>query len=288
MSFIYISLVVLGITTVAFLAKLSAKNNVSSFDFTFVMFAAAGVMGYFFAKLNNVDSADYTVELCCVSVIAGTGGAAAVFIFNSAVRIGHFGYSNAIYRSSFLMPVILSVIFFKSTLNFTTIAGILSILISIFLVSWSYDAFTKVKGKSNIRWFLMIICAFVSSGLPRIGQLLISHNKLNSFAYLFASYAAGFILLIILFLFRQKHLNALALLYGSIAAFASFVGVYCTIEALKLLPAAVVFPVTLSTPIMLGMLISLFYRERIRPAGWAGVALGIVGILILSLQAYMK
>jgi len=288
MGFIYISLVVLGITTVAYLAKLSAKNNVSSFDFTFVMFAVAGVLGYFFAKLNNVDTADYTAQLICVSVIAGIGGATAVFIFNNAVRIGHFGFSNAIYRSSFLMPVILSVMAFGSTLNIITIAGILFILTSIFLVSWSNDAFAGVRGNSNIRWFLMIICAFVSSGLPRIGQLLISHNRLNSSAYLFASYAAGFILLLIFFLFRRKGVKTRSLLYGSLAALASFVGVYCTIEALKLLSAAVVFPVTLSAPIMLGMLISFIYRERIRLAGWIGVSLGICGILILSFQAYMK
>jgi len=288
MGFIYISLVVLGITTVAYLAKLSAENNVSSFDFTFVLFAAANILGYFFAKLNNVDTADYTAQLMFVSVIAGIGGATAVFIFNHAVRIGHFGYSNAIYRSSFLMPVIVSVIVFGSTMNITTVAGILSILISIFLISWSNDAFAKVPGNGNIRWFLMIICAFVLSGLPRIGQLLISHNRLNSAAYLFVSYAAGFILLLIFLLFRRKRMKTRSLFYGSIAAFASFVGVYCTIEALKLLSAAVVFSVTLSTPIILGMLISFIYRERIRPAGWVGLSLGVCGILILSLQAYMK
>jgi len=94
--------------------------------------------------------------------------------------------------------------------------------------------------------------------------------------------------MLIFFLFRRKPLKTLSLLYGTLAAFASFVGVYCTIEALKLLSAAIVFPVTLSGPIILGMLISFFYREKIRLAGWIGVFLGICGILILSFQAYTK
>ncbi|MDD5170172.1 MAG: DMT family transporter [Syntrophales bacterium] len=288
MGFIYISLVAIGITAVAYLAKLSAKNDVSSFDFTFVMFAAATVMGFFFAELNNVEAAQYSMELCFIALMAGIGGAAAVFTFNTAVRIGHFGYSNAIYRSSFLIPVVFSVIVFRTTPDITTIAGILLIMTSIFLVSWSNDAFVKVKVNSNIRWFLLIMCAFLLSGLPRIGQLLISHDRLNSFAYLFASYTGGFILLVIVFLFRVKRLKIKALIYGSLAAFASFVGVYCTLEALKLLPAAIVFPITLSAPIMLGMLISFLYKERIRSLGWIGVGLGIFGILILSFQAYMK
>jgi len=288
MSFIYITLVVLGITTVAYLAKLSAQKGVSSFDFTFVMFAAASILGYFLAELNNIETAYYTVELCFLSVIAGIGGVLAVFIFNNAVRIGHFGYSNAIYRSSFLIPVITGVIVFRSALNIISIAGILFILISIFLVSWSNDAFSKVKGDSNILWFFMIACAFALSGLPRIGQLLISHSRLNSFAYLFVSYTSGFILFLIFFLVRWKRLNILALFYGSLAAFASFVGIYCTLEALKLVPAAVVFPITLSAPIMLGMLISFICKERIKLTGWIGISIGICGIIMLSLQTFVK
>jgi drug/metabolite transporter (DMT)-like permease len=82
--------------------------------------------------------------------------------------------------------------------------------------------------------------------------------------------------------------KTLSLLYGSLAAFGSFVGVYCAIEALKLLSAAVVFPLTLSGPIIFGMLISFIYREKIRLAGWTGVFLGICGIMILSVQTYTK
>lgn len=288
MSFIYILLVVIGITSVAYLAKLSAKDGVSSFDLTFVMFAAASVLGYLFAELNHVETASYTFELCSVSAIAGIGGATAVFVFNNSVRMGHFGYSNAIYRSSFLIPVIFSVIFFRATLNVITIAGILFILTSIVLVSWSNDAFAGDRKHSNMPWFFMIIGAFALSGLPRIGQLLISHQKLNSFAYLFMSYAVGFILLLIFFLARKKPVKSRALLYGILAAFASYVGVYCTLEALKLMPAAAVFPITLSAPIMLGMFISFVYREKIRLAGWIGVLIGICGITMLSLQTYTK
>lgn len=286
MGFLYICCVVLGITTVAYLSKLSARHNVPSFDFTLVLFTVASVFGYFFTKFTDVPSASYTSKLWIISTVAGIGGATAVFIFNRAVKTGHFGYSNAIYRSSFLIPVILSVVVFNAKLNVPIVTGILSILTSIFLVSWSDNAFNRVSG--NIRWFLLIVSAFLMSGFPRIGQLLISHNKLNSSAYLFASYTASTVLLLIFYMFRSKRVHILALLYGSIAAFASFAGVYFTIEALHNLPASIVFPVTLSAPIILCMFISIFHKERIRPAGWTGVLLGITGILILSLQAYKK
>lgn len=286
MGFLYITIVVVGITSVAYLAKLSAKKGVSSFDFTFVMFSTACILGYFFAAGNDVAITSFSSELCLISALAGIGGAMAVFVFNHAVRIGHFGFTNAIYRSSFMIPVILSIVLFGSKLTLASGTGILAILISIFMISWSNEAFSK--GGHNLPWFFLSLCAFALSGLPRIGQLLISHNRLSSFAYLLTSYACGFILLLFIFLVRRRRIKIAAPLYGSPAALASYAGVYFTIEALKLLPASIVFPVTLSAPIMLGMFISFLYRERTGLTGWIGIAVGICGILILSFHTYAK
>jgi drug/metabolite transporter (DMT)-like permease len=288
MGFIYVAITVLCITAVAYLAKLAARRNVPAFDFVFVMFAVAVVMGFFWTKLNHVGAYCYTDVLLRVSVWAGIGGAAAVFIFNMAVRIGHFGYSNAIYRSSFLIPVVVSVQSFGAKPDIITITGILLVLTSIITVSWSDNAFPAAGGKGNLKWFFMIVCAFLASGLPRTAQLIVSQERLNSSAYLLASYSVGFAMLLICLLLRRKHLCWLSLLHGSIAAIASFAGVYFTIAALKLLPAFVVFPVTLSTPIILGMLISLVYGEKIRPVGLAGIVVGICGIVMLSFHTYMK
>ncbi len=290
MGYGYIAVVVIGITTVAWLAKLSARNGVSSFELSFTMFGLAAVFGYPFAMRHHVPASAYSARLWWIAIMAGIGGATAVFIFNRAVRIGHFGFSNAIYRSSFVMPVVFSVLFFGAQLNLLTIAGILAILTAIFLVSWSNEVFAKTadSGNGGMLWFVLILCAFSLSGLPRIGQLLIHRNDLNPSAYLFASYAAGFLTMAIPFAFRGWRIRPLAWLYGGIAAVASFAGVYSTLAALKVLPAFVVFPVTLSAPILLGMFVSLFYRERIRPLGWIGIFLGIGGILTLSLQTYLK
>ena len=285
MGFLYMMLIVAAITAFAYNAKLAAGRGVSSFDLTFVMFGAATVLGCFLARWNGVGSTHYTPELFSISAMAGLAGMTAVFVFNNAVRIGHFGFSNGIYRLSFLIPVVFSIVFFKAVLNVTTAAGIVLILVSIILVSWSNDSFS---GKQNLKWFLLIVCAFALSGLPRIGQVLVSRLSLNSFAYLLLSYAVGFTALLIVFLFRIRRITPPAFLFGMIAAFVSYLGVYCTLEALKLLPAAIVFPVTLSAPIMLGMLISLMYRERVTPAGWIGIIAGTCGILILSLQIYAK
>ncbi len=104
MGAIYLILVVLAITSVALMGKISARRGVPAFDLTCVIFMVATVFGFFFAWSMGTRLAHYTPRLIVISALAGAGGAAAVFVFNLAIRMGHFGFSNAIYRSSFVIP----------------------------------------------------------------------------------------------------------------------------------------------------------------------------------------
>ncbi len=282
MGFLHVTAVVFAILTVAMMGKLAGRKGIPSLDLTAVIFVLATLFGYLFTLLFKVPVSAYTPSVFLYAVPAGFGGGLAVLTFNHAIRMGHFGFSNAIYRSSFLVPVVVGILFFGAVLKLTTSAGILLILGAIFLMSWSNDAFSKGKG-SEWKWFVIIMAAFLLSGLPRVGQLLTSTYKQSFFAYLFLSYAAGAFLLLPFYL-KQKKFDTRALLYGSIASIASYIGVYCTLSALKTLSPAVVYPITLSAPIILGMGISsLFFKEKIRGSGWLGVFAGITGITILAL-----
>lgn len=282
MGFLYIVAVVLAILTVAMMGKLSGRKGVPSLDLTFVIFCVASVLGALMTYITRIPSEKYVPLLFPVAFIAGMGGSLAVFTFNQAIRLGHFGFSNAIYRSSFLMPILFALLFFGAALKLSTGAGILLILVAVFLMSWSNDAFAK-GASSQWKWFLIIFLSFLLSGLPRIGQLMTSKWGMDFYAYLFLSYLGG-VLVLLPFYWKKVGFDKRAWGYGSVAAVASYIGVYCTLSALKLLPASVVYPITLSGPIILGMLISgIFFKERIRWAGWIGVLAGISGISILTI-----
>jgi drug/metabolite transporter (DMT)-like permease len=284
MGFLYILLVVLGITTVALMAKLSAIKKVPALDLSLVIFIVSTIFSAVLAatKLHGFPGALFTSTVIIVAGLAGAGGAIAVFAFNHAVRLGHFGFSNAIYRSSFLIPVVAAVIFFDAAIKITTITGILLILLGIFLMSWSADSFGK-GNQAEFRWFLIIMLGFLLSGMPRLGQLLASSWNQNYFIYLLISYASGVLALCVPAL-SMKKVNLPAFVYGSIAGLASYVAVYCTLKSLEVLKATVVFPITLSGPIILGVLLSLIiFREKIKVWGWAGIVSGITGIIVLAI-----
>jgi drug/metabolite transporter (DMT)-like permease len=223
-----------------------------------------------------------TGKAVLISCIAGFGGGFAVLAFNAAVREGHFGFSNAIYRSSFLVPVVYSVCFLNAKLKATTVLGIALVLSGIFLISQSSSSFEKGR-KGEWRWFLLIIAAFLLSGAPRVGQTLTSLLKIDYVVYLFLSYLSGSLTLLV-FVFARRSFETAALAWGTGSAIASYAGVFCTLKALEELSPPVVFPISLSAPILLGVLLSLaLFKEKIRAGGWSGIALGIAGISILAI-----
>jgi uncharacterized membrane protein len=284
MGFLFIFLVVIGITTVAVMAKLSAMNAVPALDISIVIFVIGTIVSALLVavKLPVFPPALFAPTFVSVAVIAGAGGAMAVFAFNHAIRIGHFGFSNAIYRSSFLVPVVVDVVFFGAALKVTTIIGMMLVLLGIFLMSWSEDSFKKGK-QTAFRWFLIMMLAFLLSGMPRLGQLLTSNWNQNYFLYLLVYYATGAAILLVPVL-RMKKFNPRALIYGSVAGLASYTALFFTLKSLELLKAPVVFPITLSAPIITCVLLSLaMFRETIKPWGWSGIVSGIGGIVILAI-----
>jgi drug/metabolite transporter (DMT)-like permease len=280
MGFGYLSIVVIAITATAVIAKLATLRKICPLNLAFSLFSVSTVLGLVIVWPRM--PIQITGKALLISCLAGLGGGFAVLAFNAAVRAGHFGFSNAIYRSSFLVPVVYSVLFLNAKLKSTTILGIALIFVGIFLISQSTASFEKGK-KAEFRWFLLIMGAFLLSGAPRIGQTLTSLLRIDYLIYLFLSYLSGTLTLLI-FVAARRSFQPAALTWGTGAAIASYAGVFCTLKALERLSPQVVFPISLSAPILLGVLLSLMlFKERIKPAGWLGITLGITGISILAI-----
>jgi len=278
MGWFFIILVVCAITTTALLVKFAVRRQIESLDLAFSMFVVSTALGggiLWLAWPVNI-----TFNSVVHAVLAGIGGSGAVVAFNLALERGHFGFSNAIYRSAFVLPVIYSLVFMNGVLKSTIALGIMCILVAIFLMSWSTGSFAK---GGQFRWFLLIMTAFLLSGVPRIAQNLTVSRGEDKYFYAFVSYAAGAAVLGIAILWKRKF-RGMSLAWGSGLAVASYIGVFSTLKALEFLKAEIVFPITLAGPVILGILFSVFFfREKINLCGWGGVLLGLCGIAVLAI-----
>ncbi len=280
MGLFYLALTVIAITGTALIAKLALRQNIHPLDLATAMFVISTGLGAAFLAGNLPFK--LTLQAVGISAVGGLGGSLAVVSFNAAVRTGHFGFSNAIYRCSFLVPVAYAVLFLGSSLRAMTVAGIALVTSGILLMSQSTAAF--VKGRTvEFRWFVLILSAFLLSGAPRIGQTLTTINHIDYFLYLFLSYLIGTAMLLPWALSHRTFASA-SLVPGTGAAIASYAGVFCTLKALETLKPQVVFPVSLSGPILLGIVLSLvLFKEKIRVVGWFGIVLSLLGMSFLTI-----
>jgi multidrug transporter EmrE-like cation transporter len=138
-------------------------------------------------------------------------------------------------------------------------------------------------------WFRLMMLAFFFNGLCPFGLRILAGRGLAegyTALYLVFWYLAGGSFVLPFFLRSARRPRRSDLLVGAGLGFFSTCGQNSMGLALAHgLPGNVVFPVTLAGGLFLVVLAAIFiFRERVGPAGIAGIALGIISIALLSLS----
>lgn len=137
-------------------------------------------------------------------------------------------------------------------------------------------------------WFRLMMMAFLLNGLCPFGlKILASLGLADRYTpvYLVFWYLAGVLFILSLFLGNWRRPVRSDILVGAGLGFFSVCGQTSMGLALaKGLPGSVVFPVALAGGLFMVVLTAvLVFKERIGPAGVAGISLGIISIALLSL-----
>jgi len=138
-------------------------------------------------------------------------------------------------------------------------------------------------------WFRLMMAAFVLNGLCSFGLRILAGFGLATHytpLYLVFWYLSGGLFMLMLFLRKTRPVARSDVFVGVGLGFFSACGQSSIGLAMSRgIPGNVVYPVTLAGGLFLVVLIAiLVFRERIGPAGMAGIALGIISIALLSLN----
>jgi multidrug transporter EmrE-like cation transporter len=137
-------------------------------------------------------------------------------------------------------------------------------------------------------WFRWMMLAFAFNGVSTFGLRILAGRGLTGkyiSTYLVLWYLAGTMLLGAMYFQRRMRTRRSDLAVGSALGLASVAGQTSLGMALSGgIPGSIVYPVTLAGGlfIVVGAGVLLF-KERVGPAGMAGIALGIISIALLSL-----
>lgn len=285
MGWIFLVLVIAGYVAMNFIMKLGTLKGHESPLLTGSLFAAAALFCLLVVILSGQPLL-FSGKLVFLAVAGGVGGGVAYFLFLNALKIGNYALTNSIYTMSFMLPVIFAIVFWKRPLGALLAAGIGLIVTGIVLISSAGSTKEGQKTGLWLKWMAFLGGAFVLTSVPQIASAAaVRLGPMNMWFFLFMTFLAGAIVFGAYFLLKKVKLNGRALGYGALAAGGSVAGNLFTLKALGQLPETIVFPISLTGPIIGALLISLLvFKEKIKTLGYAGIVLGIVGMILLAVK----
>jgi drug/metabolite transporter (DMT)-like permease len=195
-------------------------------------------------------------------------------------------------KMSLVITVIFTIIYFKESVNFLKIGGIVLAIVSVFFI---VQINTKEMHRKFI--FLPIILfiggGFIDSFLKFNQEINISENDSELFAGVtFASAFVGGLIMLIVQLVRKKEIIDLKSVFaGLILGVINWLSIFMLLLTLKnsRLDSSTVY-----TYVNIGILLVvvasgvLIFKEKLRPIQWIGVVLAIGAIVLISIADVNK
>ena len=146
-----------------------------------------------------------------------------------------------------------------------------------------------MKTPNRFTWMFLMLIILLTNGMSSFGlKVLTSWGVPDStkFPYLTVWYAAGFVLIAIPMLLKGVRGGLKEAGWGALIAALSIGGQLAMASALGSgLSGSIVFPVTIGGSILVVVLAgSLFFAEKLHPLSWAGIAIGFLAVVLLSVS----
>lgn len=280
---LYLGLVVGGFAAMNFVMKRATLKGHASPVLTASLFAAAAALCL---AVLIVSGRPWLVSAPVVLLAAGggVGGAVAYFFFLSALKTGPYALTISIYTMSFLLPVAFAIAVWSRPLTGPLAAALLLIVAGVALISWSGASAKGEARGARAKWLALLGAAFALTAIPQLAQAAaVRRGEVNLWFFLFATFASGAAALWVFLWAKKARPAAGAFGFAGLAAVGSVAGNFFTLKALSRLPETAVFPVSNAGPIIAAVLLGLLYfKERIRPLAWLGIAAGLAGIVLLA------
>jgi drug/metabolite transporter (DMT)-like permease len=240
-----------------------------------------------------------------IGAAAGAAASLALFAFQASLRYGKISTSWLILNLCIAVPLLVSILVYREALTTGKIFGVAMVFAAIFLMWWDkridlarsgaggpaaddVATTTKNSSPSKTKWLSLIMLAFFANGLAASSQKVLVERGAGDFAWQFyvVLYAVGAIVVAVANAVNTGRPNGREAFISAAMAVASVAGNICIVKALGLaVPGTIAYPVANGGSLFLVVLAGIVaFRERVSPAGIAGIAVGIAATLVLVLN----
>jgi len=185
-----------------------------------------------------------------------------------------------------LWPVTIGMIWFPvgESARYQELLGVTASVAALVLMAWS----RPTRGQASVvssQWVWWALAAWMLAGIANSALYLSSQYAPDDpLAFLICGTVEGTVLLgVRAAVRRQGFATRIECVAGGINGLIMAALLPLSLELMTRMSAAVVWPITVASPMVLMLLIGqLFLGERLTRAGWASGLLGIVGVIILA------
>jgi len=290
MKYAVIAAIVFMWTVLAFLYRLASKKDAArnwvsvtaAFTWFALMFIVTAALG--------ADPRSAPAALFGVGAAGGIFAASVVPLFMAAVGRGNLAVSWTLLTLSFAAAALMSMIYPGTKANAAGVAGLFVAAIAIVLLGWD-GAATGAKGGFKRGWGILIALSFITNaGALYVLPLGTAWSGMTTFedksAFFLAQTAVFFVLSAALCILQPAGSGRLkGVLIGAAVGVVLFAGNYLSMMALGELkvPAYVLFPSTSGgSTLSVALISALFVGERPGRWGWAGLAVGLLAMVLLG------
>lgn len=212
-----------------------------------------------------------------------------IYLYMQAMSLGPVSISSLIYSMAMFIPILCGALFWDEPISLTQLIGLAFLLMTFMLTSQA----SGTDKEPTARWLMYCLAACLFNGLlmtlSKLHQKLFTGMEVEEFLMI----AFGAAALISLFIFaakRIRHKGDLSrlrqkrfVLLVVAAGLTTGIGNLAALELAGRIPAVIQFPCTNGGYVILSSILSsVIYKERISRKRAAGLAVGLVGLILLS------
>ena len=256
------------------------------------------LIGFFFIVFSGeLGSLKLESALLFPALLSGVASAAFVVSWLLSVRTGAYMMVEVFLLLGTIVPIVLCRVFFAEAVSVWQIAGIVLLLISVFIMcTYNMD----VKGKIKPLAFLLLLLCGLASGIADFSQKLFvkaatdkSVLAFNFYTYVFAALCLLCIYLVFRIAERKRNGEARSPLavvkpiwiYVLVMAICLFANSFFKTQAAQYLNAASLYPLNQGCAVVLSLLMSaIIFKEKINAKCIVGICISFVALLMINLD----
>ncbi len=270
-----------GIT--AILAKMGIQktdSNLATALRTIVVFFFAWLMALLAGSINQISSIAPTTLLFLI--LSGLATGASWLFYFKALQIGNINQVVAVDKTSIVLTIILSFIFFQETVTIYKLTGMIMIVAGTYLMLEKREN-TNTTYKNS--WFIYAVLSVIFASLTTIlGKIGISEIESNLGTAIRTSIVLLMAWLIVLVERKQLTISDIPkkeFFFIALSGIATGSSWLCFYRALQIGPASLITPID-KLSIVVTVIFSYFvFGEKISKKAFSGLVFIVVGTLVM-------